>query len=357
MLQPVIAALIVCVSTLALSQDQDAAALIRGGHIKQAKSALETKLKQNPQDANALWQMARVKIDYNDLDGAITLAQQATAADDNNSDAHCTLAEAMGTKAQRGTAGMFEKMRLARGIRKEAERALLLNPKHTDCMDVLIEYYREAPSIVGGDKKKSEEMLVRMIQTDPVKGNLKAGNIAASAKDTPKTESAYKAALAAGPKSYEANIALASLYANDTFKKYDVTQRLSRDAIQIDPKRITGYSLLVQTLLLEKKDSEAETVLAQAEKNVPHDLGPNYQAGRVLLVLNRDFPKAEKYFRKFLTQEPEPVGPTLAHAHWRLAQALEKQGRKPDAISEEEIAIKLKPDLKPAYDDLKRMKQ
>ena len=42
MLKRIAPALIVCLSTFGLSQDQDPAALIRAGHIKQAKPLLET---------------------------------------------------------------------------------------------------------------------------------------------------------------------------------------------------------------------------------------------------------------------------------------------------------------------------
>src|SRR5438445_9715496 len=128
MLKRIAPALMVCLSTFTMCQGRDPEALIRAGHIKQAKPVLEAKLKQNPKDANALWQMAWVKMDYNDLDNAIAMAQQATAADDKNADAHCMVAETMGTKAQKPDVGKFEKMRLARSIKQEAERAVELNP-------------------------------------------------------------------------------------------------------------------------------------------------------------------------------------------------------------------------------------
>jgi tetratricopeptide (TPR) repeat protein len=222
---------------------------------------------------------------------------------------------------------------------------------------VLAEYYEQAPGIVGGDKKKAAEMLDRMVQVDPVAGNLKKSGRAASAKDWTKTEEYVKAANAADPKRYEAVINLGSLYSNDIFKKYELAEKYSREAIQIDPKRSSAYSLLVQILLMEKRDAETETVLAQAEKNVPDNLNPYFQAGRILFVMNRDYPKAEKYFRKYLTQEPEPNMPPFASAHFRLGQVLDKQGRKPESIAEQEAALRLKPDLKVAQDELKRMKQ
>lgn len=55
-------------------------------------------------------------------------------------------------------------------------------------------------------------------------------------------------------------------------------------------------------------------------------------------------------------QEPEPVAPSFAIAHWRLGLILEKQGRKSEAIAEIEIATKLDKKFEPAQKDLKRLR-
>jgi len=93
--------------------------------------------------------------------------------------------------------------------------------------------------------------------------------------------------------------------------------------------------------VLANRDAEVEAVLAAAEKSVPDDLNPYYQAGRVLYTQNKNLPQAEKYLRKYLTQEAEGGTPSLAHAHWRLALVLEKQNRKPEAITELQTALRL----------------
>ena len=49
--------------------------------------------------------------------------------------------------------------------------------------------------------------------------------------------------------------------------------------------------------------------------------------------------------------------PRLSRAHWRLAQALEKQGRKPEAVAELEAALRLEHGLEGAEKDLKRSRQ
>jgi len=89
---------------------------------------------------------------------------------------------------------------------------------------------------------------------------------------------------------------------------------------------------------------------------VPDDLGPHYQAGKVLLNSGKDLPRAERYFRKYLTIEPEGGDPPIAAAHWRLGLVLEKEGKKAKAIAEMEEAIRLDANFKEAKNDLKRMK-
>ncbi len=101
---------------------------------------------------------------------------------------------------------------------------------------------------------------------------------------------------------------------------------------------------------------ELDALLAEAEKAVPDDVGPHYQAGRVLFQAGTDLERAERYLRKYLTQEPEGSEPRPAAAHWRLGQVLAKQGRKPEAISELQTSLRLEPDFEPAKKELRRLK-
>jgi tetratricopeptide (TPR) repeat protein len=102
---------------------------------------------------------------------------------------------------------------------------------------------------------------------------------------------------------------------------------------------------------------DLDAAMARAEKNVPDDFGALYQAGKALLLSGKDLPRAERYFRKYLTMEPEGGEPHHAAAHWRLGLVLEKEGNKPEAIAEMEEALRAQPDFKEAKEDLKRLKK
>jgi tetratricopeptide (TPR) repeat protein len=60
--------------------------------------------------------------------------------------------------------------------------------------------------------------------------------------------------------------------------------------------------------------------------------------------------------RKYLSQDPEPNSSSPAVAHWRLGLILDKEGKRPEAISELQTATKLDPKFEQAQKDLKRVK-
>ena len=89
---------------------------------------------------------------------------------------------------------------------------------------------------------------------------------------------------------------------------------------------------------------------------MPDDLLPYFRAANACLNSGAaDLPRAERYYRKYFAQEPEPESPPLAAAHWRLGQTLEKQGRKLEAIAEWQNSVKLDPNSR-AKEDLKRVR-
>lgn len=104
-------------------------------------------------------------------------------------------------------------------------------------------------------------------------------------------------------------------YAADSRRRYDQVEKYAGEALKIDSSRIGAYTLRGQ-----------------------------------------DLPRAETYFRKYLTQEPEAAAPDHGAAHWGLGLVLEKEGRKQDAIREVETASRLNPKLEGANKDLRRLK-
>jgi tetratricopeptide (TPR) repeat protein len=342
-------------ATVAFAADasgQDLNALIEAGHFKRAKPLIDSRLQKNPKDAEALYASAIIKEKSNDLDGAIALAEQAVAADPNKAQYHAQLGEMYGNKA--GKVSMFSAMKFAHKIRDEGEKALQLDPKLSDAHELLIQYYLQAPGIAGGDKNKAYQMLDKLFTIDACRANSIRAELAAKDKREAEAENYYKNAVAANPNDYEAQSNLANWYLAK--KKFDLAEKASRELLRIDRGRSYGYLALAVLYANTERWPDLDAALADAEKNVPDNFGYYYQAGRSLLGTGKDLPRAEKYLKKYMTQEPEIGSATLAHAHWRLGLVYEKEGRKPEAVQELQTAVNLKPDLEDAKKDLKRLK-
>ncbi|MGB7620804.1 MAG: tetratricopeptide repeat protein [Terriglobia bacterium] len=349
--------LLLCVSAVVMAAPDPAGrALIKGSHWKRLRALAGPRVAANANDAEAAFLLAYAKLAFGDLEGAQALADKAASLDGRNADPHFLLARVAGQKAQK--AGMFKGLSLARQFKKESEVTLSLNPNHVEALLDLMDFCYEAPGIVGGDKKKSWEIADRIGKINPARGYLAQASLLyrEKAKDWSKIEDLYRKASAADPRNYEAHMALANLYASEQYKKYDESEKLAREAMVLDPGHVGAYSLLAILDVLRDRWQDLDALLAQAEKAIPDNLNPHYQAGRVMFTAGKDLPRAERYFRKYLTQEPEGETPHWAAAHWRLGLTLEKQGRKPEAIAELEAAFKLEPDFEPAKKDLRRLK-
>ncbi len=329
--------------------------LLEGGHWKRLRAIAEPRVAASPNDAQAAYLLASVKEELGDLQNALTLAEKAVSLEPNNARYHlrvATISIELGQKA-----GIFKGLGLARRFRAEAEKAISLDPKYLDAREALMEFYFEAPGIAGGDKKKAWATADEIGRIDSARGLLAQANLAAREKKPAKQEEFLKRAAASAPHDYRVLRELAGFYASDSQKNFDLAEKYALDALKIEEGRVWPHAVLAIAYAATERWQDLDTLLTRAEKKVPDDFGPHYQAGKALLLAGKDLPRAERYFRKYLTLEPEGGEPNHAAAHWRLGQVLEKQGKKPEAIAEMEEALRLQPDFKPAKDDLKRLKK
>ncbi len=329
--------------------------LMANGHWKRVRSIAQNRYSANPNDPYALYLLARVKFEYDDLDGAEALIEKAVKLEPQNAEYRFWLSAVYGRKAE--SANIFSKWSLAGKFKEQAEKAIQLDPKHIEARHALIQFHLQAPAIAGGDKKKAYELAEEVLRIDAARGYLEKAGIARREKQLDQLEPLYRKAVEADPRSYAARMALASHFASDQQKKYAEAEQHAREALKFEPARVGAYSLLAGIYAFQQRWAELDAVIAQSEKNVPDNLYPHYAAARTLVESGKDLPRAESYLRKYLTQEPEPGYPSHAGAHWRLGQALEKQGRTQEAIREYERATQLDPKLDGPRKDLKRLKK
>jgi tetratricopeptide (TPR) repeat protein len=338
----------------AFPQRPSVEALIEAGHWRRAKAAAEAMLKATPNDPKAQFLTARCMDAAGDLEGALALAEKASERDPRNPDGHALLSYLNGRRAQ--GAGVLRQVGLARRIRKEAEAALALDPRHVEAHLILIEFYRQAPGIVGGDKDRARQLAEELVAISPARGYLvQAGFLRREPDSAGQVESLYKKAVAAEPSSYQALTTLAGYYASGREKRFAEGEALARAAVRLAPDRAAAYGILAQAYAAQARFADLDAVLREAETNVPDNPAPWLQAGRAVFQQGSDYARAEVLFRKYLSRPPEFGAPSQAQAWWRLGLALEKLGRKGEAVEAIRKALALDPKLDGAKKDLKRL--
>ncbi|HVQ24043.1 MAG TPA: tetratricopeptide repeat protein [Planctomycetota bacterium] len=335
------------------AEPDEAKALYDHGLYRKSAAECEKRLAANPKDAPAGALLSRIRAMQGDKSAAMKLAEAAAAADAKSAEAQFALAQAYGREARE--ASVLRQPGLAGKMKKACEAALAIEPNHVDALDLASDFYRFAPGIMGGDKKKSVEYVDRMVKLDPVEGWIKRAEVASDDKDTVRAAESYRKAHEADPASARAAVALGAWLA-PSYRDPAMSEKLALAAIQAEPWRSGGWQLLAVLYAYQERWPELEDVLKRSEAAEPSHLSPWYQAGRQLIVSGKDPARAEGYLRHYLSREPEIGASSWAAARWRLGQALEKQGKKSEAVSEMETAVKLDPKLTDAKKDLKRLR-
>jgi tetratricopeptide (TPR) repeat protein len=345
-------------ATLAFAADPpsaDAEALIRAGHWKRARAILEPQIKAHPEDPKTTYLLVQVKAAFKDFDGALPLAQHAVELDGKNSNYHLKLGQVYGEMAAR--ASIFAAGSLAVKFRKEVEIALELDPKNLEALDSMMQFKFQAPGLLGGDKNQARTLAEEISRLNPSAGYLAQAELAELEKDSAKMEACYVRAAEADPTNYRALAALAEFECHSPHAKYDLAAKHAQQALQLDPSRVDAYWILARVFALQERWSDLDPILVASERNVPDDLRPFYEAANALVEIGKNFPKAETYVKKYLSQEPEGEEPDTADAHRLSALVFEKEGRNAEARAEIQAALQLRPNFKAARDDLQRMKR
>lgn len=286
--------------------------LIERGHWKQARAIVETRLKEAPNDAAALFFLSQIRNAFGDRTSPLPLAERAVAIDGSVARYHRQIAEVLGVMAQHSNA--FQQLFLARRFRKEIDAALALDPRDVQALRDLLEFYLLAPGIAGGDRAKAESTADRIVAIDQAEGFMAKARIAEFEHRAAESEKWLKRAAAVSPPSYRAQMALARYYLEAEHRNLQFAESAARNGLRLDPSRVDAYSILAEIYASESRWSELDNILSESARNVPDDLTPYDRAASRLLSAGNDLSRAESYLRTYTAQEPEGNEPTLADA-------------------------------------------
>lgn len=345
------AILFVLAASVCLAQETTAEKLIEAGHWKRARTLVERRLREAPDDSNAMFLSSQIQNAFGDHASPLGLAEKAVRLDPGVARYHRQLAEVQGVMAQH--AGIFQQVLLARRFRNEIEAALRLDPRDVQALRDLLEFYLLAPNLVGGDSKKAETVVRQIAAVDAAEGFLAKARIDEFHKDQGQMEAMLRRAAEVRPLSYKARLTLAQFYLAPEHRNDGEAEALGRSGLAIDSGRIGAYCVLAVVYSRRGDRSALEAVLSSATHAVPDDAAPYYRAAERLLDDGRTPAEAEHYLRLYLAQEAEGNQPTAANAHWKLGLALRALGQGANAVREWKTAVRLDPES-PATAELKR---
>jgi tetratricopeptide (TPR) repeat protein len=227
------------------------------------------------------------------------------------------LGRAYAEQARHGS--MLEQLAAARRVKPTLLRAISADPGFGPARYLLVEFFGRAPAMVGGSGEAAAAHADTLLRIDPYLGGLARARLKELGRDS------------AG--------ARAEL------------RRLSASY----PDSIGPYAQLFNLLSDSAGYREGLELAARIAKRKCCVMLSKYYVGRFALFSGKDLRQGADALRAYLTSTPREEEPSLAYAHWRLGQILERLGRPAEARREYEAAVALDPDLSGARRDLERL--
>jgi tetratricopeptide (TPR) repeat protein len=301
---------------VSVAQGIDAAIeLYEHGKFHRAAEILSDLTRKDPRDANARCWLGKTYLKLNRLDDAVREMEKAVELDPKNGLNHLWLARAYGNKADRASGlsrvlliGNLRVLSLAKKARKEFETAAQLYPDNLDIRFDLLEFYVQAPGIVGGGKDKAEAQAREIARLSPRHGY----------------------------------IARAKIYEHD--KEWNRARNELVQATVKFPSDADGYVDLAE-FLLERRDYEGTA--ASAQKALA--LGGSIRKAKLYLAaaqigLHRNLPGALQALQELVAGPLTDHDPTFEEVYYWLGQAYLAGGQNAEARRAFETSLGFNPD-------------
>ncbi|WMW79843.1 tetratricopeptide repeat protein [Undibacterium cyanobacteriorum] len=303
--------LIATIITLSFSQLAEAHefdSLLKARKYVEAEKAANARLQASPNHPDALaakTELILIEGKESRLDEALKLAEQCINANPKFSECYELHGNINGLKAQR--ASVFTAMSYANKFKDSIRKAMELDPNNFGARFSMLQFYIQAPKVVGGGKKNAEEFIADTSKTNPVAATLFQAQLDIANDNLAKAQS----------------IALSVNTAN-----IEGLNRIHRSVL----------TSLGHSFINNKKYSEADKVFTDANLRYPDFPLGNFGLGKSLQEQGKQ-KEAIAYFEKAIAIEAS------AAAYFRLAKAQQSLGEKAKAISNFEKALNSQPGL------------
>lgn len=181
------------------------------GKSLEAQKAYEALAAADPKNHLAQLRLGVLALRRDDTDAAIAHLEKAIQLAPAHSDSHKALGDAYGRAAQKK--GVFGGLGLGKKCLASYQKAAALDPRNIEARQSLFEFYRQAPSLVGGSEEKALAEAAAIRELDPWRGRLAFAAFHVSKKEYDLALAQFEAVLQAEPDHYQAHYQIGRLAA------------------------------------------------------------------------------------------------------------------------------------------------
>jgi tetratricopeptide (TPR) repeat protein len=281
----------------------DYSALLKTHKFAEGEGIASAKLAQDPANLEALVAKSDAILGSGAagrIEEAVKLGEGCVASHPQVSQCHVALGNALGAKAMAN--GIMSAIGYAGTIRDAFKKAVELDPQNMEARLSLLQYYMQAPAIVGGGSGKAKTLAAQTVAINPDGGKLMMARLDASDDKLAQAEAAVLAmptsgnvAVADGQRDLMVN--LGNKYMND--KRFADSERMFREAFRRHPDSDGALYGLARVQQEQGKHREALATMEQVILMNPR-ASAWYRIGQSQQALG-DKPKAAAAYEKALS--------------------------------------------------------
>jgi Flp pilus assembly protein TadD len=218
-----------------------------------------------------------------DFKKATEAIERALELAPNSPEQYLWLGRAYGRRAE--TSSFVTAPGLASKARTNFEKAVALDPGNKDAVGDLLEYYLEAPALLGGGMDKAQALAEKMKSRDASE--------------------------------YEYLLARIS----DKKKDYDGAEGHLRRAVELAPGQVGKIVELAKFLARQRKFQESDEAFARAQKMAPEEAGVIFERAKTYVQSKRNLDAARELLTRYLRLPLTPDDAPRSEAEQLLKRA------------------------------------
>jgi tetratricopeptide (TPR) repeat protein len=281
----------------------------------QTTVTLAQALARNPKDAHANLMLAQCSLELSDYAKAVAYASRAVELEPASSEAHLLLGRSYGLEAERE-----HSLLVAKKVRREFELAVQLDGDNLPARRDLMEFYLEAPWILGGSQAKAWQQVEAIAGHDLVAGHLARAEFWQHGRQFQRAEFEY------------------------------------RTTLELKPERVEPYFAIAEFYEKRGDAGGIETAIKPASSIRPDDPRLEYYRGVVGVLGAGRLADAERLLKSYLAGAPiRSDFPSRAAADEWLGRLCERSGRTQQAVEYYKTALQLDAHRRNAREALARL--